>query len=73
MGTVALACPAVMENGTGAGTFGAIFNPPPPPSPDGTVTPLSPMEFIPVDVEEDMDLVDLAILSVVNLGSWSHS
>ena len=74
MGTVALSCPAVMENGTGAGTFGAIFNPPPPPppSPDGTVPPLSPIEFIPVDVEEDMDLVDLAILSVVNLGSWIH-
>ena len=71
MGTAALACPVIRADGMGAGTFGARFTPPPP-SP-GTVPPPPPMEIMPVDVEEDMDLVDLAILSLFNLGSQIHS
>ena len=62
MGTDALACPGVRENGIAAGTFGARLDPPPPP--DGTVPPPPPMPVVPVAIEEAMDLVEVAILSV---------
>ena len=70
MGTDALACPGVRENGIAAGTFGARLDTPPPPA--GTVPPPPPMSVVPLSVEEAMDLVDLAILSVVTLGSRIH-
>ena len=66
MGTAVLACPGVRANGIADGTFGAGLNHPPP---AGTVPPPPPLGVVPVDVEEEMDLVDLAILSVGALGN----
>ena len=69
MGTDTLACPGVRANGIAAGTFGARLNIAPP---AGTVPPPPPMSAMPVAVEEAMDLVDLAILSVFTLVRLSH-
>ena len=69
MGTDTQACPGVRANGIAAGTFSARLNPAPP---SGTVPPPPPMSVVPVAVEEAMGLVDLAVLSVVTLVSWSH-
>ena len=49
MGTDALACPGVRENGISAGTFGARLDPPPPP--DGTVPHPTPMSVVPLSIE----------------------
>ena len=42
------------------------------PPPVGTVPPPPPLGAVLVEVDEERDLVYLAILSVVALGSWSH-
>ena len=69
MWTGELACPGVRVNVTADGTFRAVWAPPPP---AGTVPPSPPMAVVPVAVEEDMNMVDLVILRVVTLVSWSH-
>ena len=69
MGTTTLACPVVRENGIDAGTFGSRLDPPPP---AGTIPPPPSKKVMPVAVEEERDLSDLAILSVVTLESRSH-
>ena len=68
MGTVALSFPGVRANGMVYGTLGAGFAPPPP---GGNVPPPPPMAFFMVAVEEEMDLVDVAIFGLVTLGSRS--
>ena len=70
MGTDTLACLGGRAYGIAAGEFGARLNTPPPPA--GTVPPPPPMSVVPLSVEEAMDLIDLAILSVVTLGSRIH-
>ena len=52
-----------------AGILGAGLTPPPP---VGTVPPLPPLGAVPVEVDKEIDLVDLSILIVVALGSWSQ-
>ena len=52
-----------------AGILGAGLTPPPP---VGTVPPLPPLGAVPVEVDKEIDLVEVAILSVGNLGSWSQ-
>ena len=69
MGTDKLACQGFRANGISAGTFGARLNLAPP---SGTVPPPPPMSVVTVAVEEAIGLVDLAILTVVTLVSWSH-
>ena len=69
IGTAVLACLGMRSKGMATGTFcdglGA-------PTTSGTVPPPPPMSVVPVYVEEEMDLIKLAILSVVTLVSWSH-
>ena len=69
MGTAALDCPGVKENGISAGKFGARLTPP---TPARTVPPTPPLGVVPVAVDEYMDQTDLAILRVVTLGIRSH-
>ena len=69
MGTVTLAFPGVRVNGMAAGILGAVFTTP---NPVGTVTTPPPPRAVPVEVYEEMDLVDLAIFSVVALVSLSQ-
>ena len=69
MVTVALACTGVREYGIYAGTFGDGLIPP---SPSVTVSPPPLLGVVPVEVEGEIDLVYLTILSVVTLESRSQ-
>ena len=65
MGNETLACLRVKGDGIAAGTFSIGLTPPPTPS--GTVPLPPPLVAVPVKLDEKIDLVDLAILSVVTL------
>ena len=65
MDTATLACPGVRANVITDGKFCAGLTPPPPPA--GNVPLLPPLGVVPVDGEEEINLVDLDILSVVTL------
>ena len=59
MGTAALAFLGVRANGMNFGMLGSRLTPP---SPFSTVPHPLPLEVVPMEVDEEIDLVDLAIL-----------
>ena len=75
MGTVTLAYPGVRLNGVTARMLGSVLNPPPPvvavPPPIGAVPLPPPLGAAPAEVDAEIDLFDLDILSVVAMGIWS--
>ena len=67
MGNSVFACQGGRANGMTAGMLVSRFTPP---LPVGIVPPPPPLGTVPVDVDEEIYLVDLAILSIVVLVSW---
>ena len=68
MGTAALACLGFRANVMTAGMLGTILTPLPPVA---TFPPPPPLGVVPVEVDEEIDLVYLPILYIVVLGIWS--
>ena len=69
IGTAALDCVGVRGYGIADRTFGVGLTPPPH---AGTVPLPPPLRVLLVKLDKDVDLVDLAILSVVTLGVLSQ-
>ena len=68
MGTAVLAFPVVRGDGVISGMLVSGLNNP---HHIGIVPPLSPLVYMLVEIDEEIYLVYLVILSVVALGSWS--
>ena len=69
MEAATLACPIFRVNGIAAGISGDKLTPSPP---SGTFTPPHPLGVVPVEADEEIDIVDLAVLSVFALGCCSQ-
>ena len=69
MWTPVLACLGVRAKWVTAGMLSSGLTPP---LPDGTILPPPPLGVVPVDIDKEIDLVDLAIFCVAALESWSQ-